>query len=173
MFRKKVHLESSTVAQKSAKHHKNMKKKKILNDWGYNKNDLVHLEEEDSSANREYWIKTDADCKHATTFHNSYIYAFQFNYRIWWFTWWKYHMTITEKIIYSMSIFSFSSVYCFFFPDSFFLNVHCRLSFRVVKDCEENVVFIRCLFLLVLTNVVFVPWKLICKKRIIEVLICK
>jgi len=75
-----------------------------------NKNDLVHPEEEDSSANREYWIKTDADCKHATTFHNSYIYAFQFNYRIWWFTWWKYQVTVTEKIIYSMSIFSFSFV---------------------------------------------------------------
>jgi len=59
-----------------------MKKKKILNDEGYNKNDLVHPEEEDSSANREYWIKMDADCKHAITFHNSYIYAFQFNYRI-------------------------------------------------------------------------------------------
>ncbi|XP_047159368.1 protein LAZY 1-like isoform X1 [Vigna umbellata] len=61
MFRKKVHPESSTAAQKSAKHHKNMKKKKILNDGGYNKNDLVHPEDEDSSANREYWIKTDAD----------------------------------------------------------------------------------------------------------------
>ncbi|KAK7374773.1 hypothetical protein VNO80_08212 [Phaseolus coccineus] len=60
MFRKKVHPESSTAAQKSAKHHKNMKKKKILNDGGYNKHDLVHPEE-DSSANREYWIKTDAD----------------------------------------------------------------------------------------------------------------
>ncbi|KAK8466156.1 hypothetical protein PHAVU_008G017100 [Phaseolus vulgaris] len=59
MFRKKVHPESSTAAQKSAKHHKNMKKKKILNDGGYNKHDLVHPEE-DSSA-REYWIKTDAD----------------------------------------------------------------------------------------------------------------
>jgi len=66
MFRKKVHPESSTAAQKSAKHHKNMKKKKILNDGGYNKHDLVHPEE-DSSA-REYWIKTDADCKYATTF---------------------------------------------------------------------------------------------------------
>ncbi|KAL2959408.1 hypothetical protein AAZX31_18G265700 [Glycine max] len=60
MFRKKVHPESSTAAQKSAKHHKNQKKKKTINDGGYNKSDLVHPEE-DSSVNREYWIKTDAD----------------------------------------------------------------------------------------------------------------
>ncbi|KAL2329655.1 hypothetical protein Fmac_017236 [Flemingia macrophylla] len=60
MFRKKVHPESSTAAQKYAKHHKNQKKKKIINEEGYNKDDLVNPEE-DSSVNREYWIKTDAD----------------------------------------------------------------------------------------------------------------
>ncbi|XP_020231984.1 protein LAZY 1 isoform X2 [Cajanus cajan] len=60
MFRKKVHPESSTAAQKSVKHHKNQRKKKIINDGGYNKSDPVHPEE-DSSVNREYWIKTDAD----------------------------------------------------------------------------------------------------------------
>ncbi|TKY64932.1 hypothetical protein E2542_SST07783 [Spatholobus suberectus] len=68
MFRKKVHPESSTAAQKSAKHHKNQKKKKTINDGGYNKSDLVHPEE-DSSVNREYWIRTDADCKYTTIFH--------------------------------------------------------------------------------------------------------
>ncbi|RDX92816.1 Protein LAZY 1, partial [Mucuna pruriens] len=68
MFRKKVHPESSTAAQKSAKHHKNQKKKKIINDGGYNKNDMVHPEE-DPSINREYWIKTDADCKYTTISH--------------------------------------------------------------------------------------------------------
>lgn len=68
MFRKKVHPESSTAAQKSGKHHKNQKKKKTINNGGYNKSDLVHPEE-DSSVNREYWIKTDADCKYTKIFH--------------------------------------------------------------------------------------------------------
>ncbi|KAJ1435491.1 hypothetical protein SESBI_05002 [Sesbania bispinosa] len=62
MFRKKVHPESSTAAQKSARHRKNENKKKIINDGGLIKGDLVHPDpEEDSSANREHWIKTDAD----------------------------------------------------------------------------------------------------------------
>ncbi|XP_061374409.1 protein LAZY 1-like [Gastrolobium bilobum] len=60
MFRKKVHPESSTAAQKFAKHRKNENKKKIINDGGHNKGDLVHPKE-DSSASREHWIKTDAD----------------------------------------------------------------------------------------------------------------
>ncbi|KAK7340825.1 hypothetical protein VNO77_21539 [Canavalia gladiata] len=60
MFRKKVHPESSTAAQKSVKHQKNLKKKKIINDGGHNKRDLVHPQD-DSPANREHWIKTDAD----------------------------------------------------------------------------------------------------------------
>ena len=50
--------------------HKNLlnTKKKTINDGGYNKSDLVHPEE-DSSVNREYWIKTDADCKYTKIFH--------------------------------------------------------------------------------------------------------
>ncbi|XP_027351459.1 protein LAZY 1-like [Abrus precatorius] len=57
MFRKKVHPESSAAAHKSAKH---QKKKKISTDGGHIKADLVHPED-DLFANREHWIKTDAD----------------------------------------------------------------------------------------------------------------
>lgn len=64
MFRKKVHPESSTAAHKSTKHRKNENKKKIINDGGHTKGDLGHPDE-DSSAIREHWIKTDADCKYA------------------------------------------------------------------------------------------------------------
>ncbi|XP_057440421.1 protein LAZY 1-like [Lotus japonicus] len=60
MFRKKVHPESSTAAHKSTKHRKNENKKKIINDGGHTKGDLGHPDE-DSSAIREHWIKTDAD----------------------------------------------------------------------------------------------------------------
>lgn len=83
MFRKKVHPESSTAAQKSGKHHKNQKKKKTINNGGYNKSDLVHPEE-DSSVNREYWIKTDADCKYTIFFFislfHSLTYAMYLNF---------------------------------------------------------------------------------------------
>lgn len=63
MFRKKVHPESATAAHKSAKHRKNENKKKIINDGGHNKGDLVYPDE-DLYGNREHWIKTDADCKY-------------------------------------------------------------------------------------------------------------
>ena len=70
MFRKKVHPESSTAAQKSAKHRKNESKKKIISEGGHIKGDMVHPDE-DSFGNREHWIKTDADCKYTITINRS------------------------------------------------------------------------------------------------------
>ncbi|CAL0318808.1 unnamed protein product [Lupinus luteus] len=60
MFRKKVHPQSSTATHKSGKHRKNENKKKIMNDGGCNRGDIVHPEQY-SFGNREHWIKTDAD----------------------------------------------------------------------------------------------------------------
>ncbi|XP_020210492.1 protein LAZY 1 [Cajanus cajan] len=87
MFHRKVHPENSTAAQKCDKYQKNENKKKTMNEGGHNpKEDIIMIHPkramakenmpqykiqpnplqfilgcEDSSDNKEHWIKTDAD----------------------------------------------------------------------------------------------------------------
>jgi len=83
MFHRKVHPENWTGAQKCDKYQKNENKKKTMNEVVHGEEDImihpkravskenimrqyykIALGCEDSSDNKEHWIKTDADCKH-------------------------------------------------------------------------------------------------------------